>query len=570
MAVAQDTPKADLFFGYSGYRANAARDFPSFLNHGGLGTLGLNFNPYVAFESEIGGYHNGNINNLNIDSTSMTYLFGPRVSFRRSRRVVPYIHSLFGGVHATSSVPVIIVPAPFSTAPETVTRLKNSQDAFAMAVGGGLDIKLSHHVMFRPFQFDYLLTRLQDLGQTGPSQNRNQHNVRYAGGLIFTFGGEKPTQPTVALPPPEPPKMKTCPGGATVGINEDCPRQDIALGSRAVAPQLCQGGTITIEPNTTLPADAVVVWSVNGQEVSRATKLEFGTSGRDPGVYNVHMRVTAPGFNDATQDRDITVLGYKPPTGTLTAAPGEIFQGDKSGLIADFKPGQCGGALSACWRYSASEGSIVGDRFDSTGVQFAPPTNSEQRKSVTITAQVRDERGTAMAQANVVVKQPGLTSPRQLADVLFAQGSDRVNNCGKRVLLEELRNVASTDPSGRVVFVGHVAEGERTKDLDLKRALNAAAVISAGADICTAFPASQILLNAAGSTDNGIRYNPNFCSGSTAVQERPGQSVDASDDSAKYRRVEVWFVPSAASMPSSSAGAKDAATLGVASLGCPR
>ncbi|MGH9647135.1 MAG: hypothetical protein ACRD4E_09995, partial [Bryobacteraceae bacterium] len=188
-----------------------------------------------------------------------------------------------------------------------------------------------------------------------------------------------------------------------------------------------------------------------------------------------------------------------------------------------------------------------------------------------IMAKVSDQKGSASAPVNVVVKQRALLSARQLPDVLFAKDSDRVNNCGKRVLLEELRTQENDDPAGKVVLVGHLAEGEQaSKDLDLKRALNAAAVISAGREVCTAFPTSQIFVNAAGAADNGVRLQPNFCGGSTAVPEKPGQNVASSDDAAKYRRVEVWFVPTGGALPASGADAKDAAALGVNRLGCPK
>src|SRR5439155_577869 len=153
--------------------------------------------------------------------------------------------------------------------------------------------------------------------------------------------------------------------------------------------------------------------------------------------------------------------------------------GEKAALNAGFMAGQCGGTLGPI-SFSAAEGTVSGNQFDSAGVQFPPPSTSEQRKTITITAKASDEKGSGSAQANVVVKQRALISARQLPDILFAKNSDRVNNCGKRVLLEELKNLENSDPTGRVVFVGHIAEGEASKDLDLKRALNAAAVISAG------------------------------------------------------------------------------------------
>ena len=188
VALAEDVPKADLFLGYSFIRANSARNIPAFTNNGGLGTLAWNFNNHVAAEAEFGGYHNGNINNIQFDTTEMTYLFGPRFSLGRSRKVSPYIHTLFGGVHLTTSLPVTLVATPVTTT-GTTSRIAASQDAFAMALGGGLDIRLSHSITFRPIQLDYLMTRLEDFGQSGqPSQNRNQHNLRFAAGVAFTFG----------------------------------------------------------------------------------------------------------------------------------------------------------------------------------------------------------------------------------------------------------------------------------------------------------------------------------------------------------------------------------------------
>jgi hypothetical protein len=52
--------------------------------------------------------------------------------------------------------------------------------------------------------------------------------------------------------------------------------------------------------------------------------------------------------------------------------------------------------------------------------------------------------------------------------------------------------------------------------------------------------------------------------------ERAGQSVEQSDDKARYRRVEVWFVPTGGVPPAAAQDAKDAEALGVGNLGCPR
>jgi hypothetical protein len=77
-------------------------------------------------------------------------------------------------------------------------------------------------------------------------------------------------------------------------------------------------------------------------------------------------------------------------------------------------------------------------------------------------------------------------------------------------------------------------------------------------------------LSATGAADNGVGFQPYFCSASTATVERQGQAVERSDNSAKNRRVEVWFVPTGGVLPAWANDAKSSATLGVSRLGCPR
>jgi opacity protein-like surface antigen len=72
-------------------------------------------------------------------------LFGPRYNFRNSSPFIPYAHALFG---------VTRYQAKFRnrdfTCPDT------NETAFAMALGGGLDIRASKHVDIRAAQVDYL------------------------------------------------------------------------------------------------------------------------------------------------------------------------------------------------------------------------------------------------------------------------------------------------------------------------------------------------------------------------------------------------------------------------------
>lgn len=77
--------------------------------------------------------------------TRYTLLGGPRYNFRNSSPFIPYAHALFG---------VTRYQAKFRngdfTCPDT------SETAFAMALGGGLDIRASKHIDIRAGQVDYL------------------------------------------------------------------------------------------------------------------------------------------------------------------------------------------------------------------------------------------------------------------------------------------------------------------------------------------------------------------------------------------------------------------------------
>src|SRR4029450_7786402 len=116
--------------------------------------------------------------------------------------------------------------------------------------------------------------------------------------------------------------------------------------------------------------------------------------------------------------------------------------------------GQCGGPIQAA-TFEASEGSLQGDQFDSSGVQFDSTSHSEQRKTVTISAKAADNRNVGTATTTLEVIKSATIAAIRLPDVLFTANSARVNNCGKRILLEQLRAYFERDSTGTVVLVGH-------------------------------------------------------------------------------------------------------------------
>jgi opacity protein-like surface antigen len=197
---AQDGPKSDLFFGYSFLRVNSDQRIPAFSAQGGLTNFAWNFGNHLAGEAEFAGYHNGNINNFHFDTTTYSYVFGPRLSWGRTRVVDPWVHALFGVNQTTSSIAAnsLLIPTPLAGSIvgsnlKSNGRYEQSQANFAMAIGGGLDIKLSKRILLRPIQLDYYLTRFEtkDLENlvNGTTSNKNQNNLRFATGVAFNFGG---------------------------------------------------------------------------------------------------------------------------------------------------------------------------------------------------------------------------------------------------------------------------------------------------------------------------------------------------------------------------------------------
>jgi hypothetical protein len=191
---------------------------------------------------------------------------------------------------------------------------------------------------------------------------------------------------------------------------------------------------------------------------------------------------------------------------------------------------------------------------------------------VTITATAADERGgTGSATTTVTVVCKASAAAIRLPDVLFPADSSRVNNCGKRILLEQVRSYFERDPGGQVVLSGHNAPNEKVHGLAEQRVRNAAAVITAGTGVCLSIPASQVIVAAPGVDQNGVSFQPGFCGASTSIgatPERPGQMVKAGDTKAEARRVVVWFVPSGGQLPESLGDHRTAASLSIS--GCPK
>src|SRR5258708_22609530 len=136
--------------------------------NGGRRAIAYNANHWFSAVADFGGYHTNNILGTGVDGTLSTYLFGPRISYRRDSRITPFGQVLLGVAHIAGDNGLA-----FST----------SNNSFAMAIGGGVDFKVSHRLAIPPVHVDFLLTHFNELG-TGA---QNQNNLRVSTGVVFHF-----------------------------------------------------------------------------------------------------------------------------------------------------------------------------------------------------------------------------------------------------------------------------------------------------------------------------------------------------------------------------------------------
>lgn len=310
---------------------------------------------------------------------------------------------------------------------------------------------------------------------------------------------------------------------------------------------------------------------VNGQPVSGANGPIFSLPTADgSGAKSVAVRI---GVLDASKTSDPVTVRVKDagiPVVRFPLAQSTIPFGTKLPLSATAQSSECGGASTI--RYSASEGTISSDTFDSSTVAFNLSNRlKQQTKVIHLTATATDSKGgTGSATSDVTVT----LSPeaRRLDDIVYPASSTRVNNCAKRLLLEQLTPMLRDDPNATVILIGHRdvhEKGKAAAGVDRTRTLNAVAVLSAGTGICPQLELSRAKVNWVG-TDHSSSTRPLLCGASTDVKERGGQAVKSADQQAQFRRVEVWIVPGGAAIPSGMTGLKDVPASEVKRLGCPK
>ena len=158
-AMAHETPKAEIFVGYA-YAGSGSNGFDASI-------IG-NVNSWLGFGADVSGqYSRLNENGVREKINSHAFLFGPRFSIRKNKKVTPFVQAMFGLARIRTETN------------EFGPLVSFSDKSFGMALGGGLDVRLTDTFALRAIQIDYV--RTQFFGQT-------QNKGRIAVGLVVRLG----------------------------------------------------------------------------------------------------------------------------------------------------------------------------------------------------------------------------------------------------------------------------------------------------------------------------------------------------------------------------------------------
>ncbi len=183
--TSDEHPKAEIFGGYSYLSSDVS--FPGGWDAQATGY----FTRHFGVTADFSGHYSGQLAvpgglEINDHKRVYTYLFGPTYAVRHGKHAV-FVHALFGGAHSsgTSTIPITVSMFPPTTSLETINQ---SSSAFAMAIGGGLDLGLMKHLAVRVGQVDWLYTRFQGPSVAlGSAAHNFQKSFRYSGGVVFRF-----------------------------------------------------------------------------------------------------------------------------------------------------------------------------------------------------------------------------------------------------------------------------------------------------------------------------------------------------------------------------------------------
>jgi opacity protein-like surface antigen len=157
---APDHSKVDIFGGYQFTHVALGHDSDGFNLNGWNASVSGYFNKYLGISADFSG---GRYDSpFGINSKVYPYLVGPTARFPKHTKMTPFAHVLFGGAHLNASS----------------LGLSGSDNSFAWAMGGGVDVYVSSRFSVRLAEADWLRTQFAD---------STQSNFRCSGGVVIKF-----------------------------------------------------------------------------------------------------------------------------------------------------------------------------------------------------------------------------------------------------------------------------------------------------------------------------------------------------------------------------------------------
>lgn len=180
LALAQRFKSMEIYGGYGYQRDNLSSLFSPFYSspttfasdlsrNGWQVALTENATDWLGMTQQFSGFYGtSQLRGVPNHFNTFSILTGPRFYTDRIKVLVPFAHALFGYDQTTVSI--------------QSANLSGKSTSYAMAFGGGADVRVMKHFRIRLFEVDYYHSSLFGQGQ---------NHVRLSAGVVFRFGGSR-------------------------------------------------------------------------------------------------------------------------------------------------------------------------------------------------------------------------------------------------------------------------------------------------------------------------------------------------------------------------------------------
>jgi hypothetical protein len=420
-ALAQDelpTPRTEIFLGYSWYSPN---------DHSADGVLGhtkgivpgfesavtWNFKKWWGVTADFSGHYGDTL-------TVGNMLFGPTVRVPQGR-IVPYAHALVGVQHASADG-------------------FDSKSNVAVALGGGLDWRITHLIGWRIIQADWIRSGHNFV----PGTEDIFSGARLSSGITFSLG---------SLTPPTPPSASCSASPASVMEGE--PVTVSATGNN-------------FNPKHTLNYD----WSsTSGKIAGNGATAKIDTTGMAGGNYTAKVHISDPKSKNAMADCAANFAVQErpknPPQISCSANPSTVQSGSPSTISCTCTSPDNAQLQPLAWQ--ASQGKIAGE-----GMSATLDTSGLEAGTVSVTTTCTDARGlSSSANTAVNVEKPVVINPSKINECAFPNKVKpaRVDNTCKAAL-DDVALRLQREPDAKAVIVGESDPKEKPANVKAQRAIN--------------------------------------------------------------------------------------------------